>query len=106
RADVPRPEASGQAVNHAAGGLRDFGLGGEAHNGDDWAEDLLLGHAGFVVGDGEDGREVEVALVQPVAGALATGEHFGSFLAPQLDITIDALQVFGRYERADLGRLV
>src|SRR5207302_1848479 len=95
-ADVAGPQSSCETIHDVVSGLHDLGFGGEAHDGDYGAEYLLLGDAGFVGNAGEHSGEVEIAPVESVAGPLAAGENFGALFAPQFDVAVDALQVFGR----------
>ena len=74
------------------------------HHREHRAEDLLLGDA-QVVGAHEDGRLVEVALLEPL-GPLATAEQLGSLFEPRRHVALDALALLLADEGAEHGALV
>src|ERR1700749_2525555 len=71
---VPGPDAGGEAVLDAVGPGDRLVLVGEALDGDDGAEDLVLDHLVVLGEAGDDGGgEKEAAVADP----LATGHHTG-----------------------------
>jgi hypothetical protein len=73
--------------------------------GQDGAEDLLLGDDGTVVDVGEDRRLDEPAPVQAF-GAAATGGEAGAFALAIGDVRLHALALAGGGHRPDLGARV
>src|SRR5690606_36586463 len=90
------PHRGGQRVLDAVGVLEGLVLVGEALDGDDRAEALLLDDLVVLLQAGDDGRRVEVA---PIADPLAAGLHQCVGGQP-LDEALDLLELAGVVQRA------
>src|SRR5262249_28279932 len=103
-ADVARPHATAQTEGRGVAALDHFFDVGERDGRDHRPEDLLLGDAHVVAHIGEHRRRHEVALaVIAVGQLLAAAQSPRAFLAADAEIRSDAVELFGRYQRADLG---
>ena len=97
------PDAGGQAVRRVVGLLDRLGLRAEREDGDDRPEDLLDRDPVRGRDVGEQRRREPVAAVGHVAGDRAP--HRALLLAGG-DERLDALQLLGRVDGADVGVLV
>src|SRR6185437_1679774 len=95
--DITRPDTGAKAIERVVGNPQSLGLILEGRHGDDRPEDLLLKHAHSVVSF-EYGRLCVESVLETLAHyrPLAAGEHLGSFLACNVEIGEDLLQLLAR----------
>ena len=90
-ADIPRPNASRQAVGCVVGALQQFIPIVEGRGSHDRAKDFFLHDGQAVVLVREDGGGEKIAVCQIAAQAFAAGNKLRPTAAPALDIAQDAL---------------
>src|SRR2546423_717962 len=106
--DVARPDACGESVGDFVRLTDEVALVLEGDDGDDGAEYLLLRDAHLVAHLAEDGRLEEVASLQVAfeRGRAAAAQHGRTFVARDVNVRLDAVQLLLRNLRPHLRRLV
>ena len=103
-ADILRPDARREAVDHVVADLDRVRLVLELDHGEDGAEDLLLRDAHVVAHVLEDRRLHELAARQPLAGGRAAAhDERRSFRFRDIDVVEDLLVLLRRRHRPDIG---
>src|SRR5688500_5750083 len=97
---VAGPDAGGQPVLDVVGDAVGLLLRGELEDAHHRAEDLLLGDPHLVAHAREDGRLVEEAAL---AVARSAQRQLGALVLADAHVTLDALELLGRYDRAHVG---
>src|SRR3979490_2178486 len=92
--DVRGEQPSAEAVFGVVGQPDGLLLGFEWHDGQHWAEDLLLRDGGRVVDVREDRRADEVAGREVAAEALTAGDQPGALGLAALDVAEPAPELF------------
>ena len=102
---VPRPHPGAQAVEGVVGDGHGVVEVGEARDGDDGTEDLLLEDAHLVVAlEDRRGHVVAAGQVAAEVRALATGDDPGALLRADVDVGQDLLELVVAGLRPDHGR--